>query len=118
MRPASSTTIPKTDPNMVTRSRDPQTSHDAGAEQTPFKTTPLMDDILSLFRVRGEMTLEELVLAYQEYQRAFPDVVGLNTEQSIRSRASELRVAGLLKDTGETKLNTRNRRAMLLALVP
>lgn len=118
MRPSSPLTIPETDPNMVTRSRDPQTSHDAGAEQTPTTTTPLKEDILALFTHGGEMTLEELVQAHRDYQRMYPDVVQMKTEQSIRSRAAELRVAGLIVDTGRTKANARNRQAMLLAIAP
>jgi hypothetical protein len=100
------------------RTRDPQGSHDAEARQTVRRITPLKQDIIAIFRENGRLTQQELVDLYGEYQRSYPSLVARHTDQSIRSRANELRLAGVLRNTGDRKLNANGIRVALWELVP
>lgn len=73
------------------RNSDPWTAKDAGSEQTARKNGPLHAAMLLLLDQRYGLTNEEML-----------DVLG-GAYSSITTRCFELREAGLVEETGETR---------------
>lgn len=89
----STTTVPR---EQHTRTRDPETSHDAAAGITAGEFTELQAHILELLTVEAS-TDDEL---YDRYRRAgFPP----RSPQRVRTARSELDVAGKVFDSGVKK---------------
>jgi hypothetical protein len=70
------------------RRSDPDTSHEAAADQTPRKNGPLHAAVLLFLYWQGRRTDEEI-----------SDALG-GPESSPRKRRGELQAAGLIEDTG------------------
>jgi hypothetical protein len=77
------------------RRRDPLTSHLA-AERAGVRLTEVQDRVLVLLRIQGPATDDQLVRRFRHY---WPDVKV--SDQSIRSRRSELVRKGLAEFTGD-----------------
>ena len=97
------------------RSRDPGTSWDAALAQSGGGRRLLQGQILSLLTLR-ECGDEELVerVATRRRRQQMPPV----TPQNVRSRRHELRLQGLVRDTGRTVPTRAGRRATVWAAVP
>lgn len=83
------------------RSTDPETSHEA-AESIPSKAiTQQKQRILSLLAVRGALTDQEIADSYSPLWPA-------PTDQSLRSRRSELVTDGFVEFSGDYGLTSHN----------
>lgn len=83
------------------RSTDPETSHIAAATVTNLTLTK--ERILAILRIRGAQTDEELIRWFRRYYG------NETTEQSIRSRRSELVKAGIVSFSGEHGISSTGR---------
>ena len=75
--------------------RDPSPSFEAAQAITAEKLTDVQERVLSLLRILGPTTDDELIGWWLEYN---PDTRA--TDQSIRSRRAELVRKGLVRDSG------------------
>lgn len=84
-----------------TRAGDPGTSFAAAATWTPPKLSLTKQRVLAVLREYGGMTHEEMYEVWKHKCRT--EGWPLLKEQSVRSRCSELRDAGLVEDSGTTR---------------
>ena len=89
------------------RSTDPATSHHAADALTTESVSATKERILEAYGANGPMTDEELCLRLAVvYDRPV-------SVSSIRTRRSELVVAGLVFDTGDTRPTCTGRQAIV-----
>ena len=96
------------------RHDDPWTSWAAARSLGPLR--PRQAAIAHLFSNGLSYTLEEAVTAYRAYQYGPQGQYPPQTDSSIRSRIAELMDAGVLEDTGKTRLTRSGRKARVLRL--
>src|ERR1043165_6043105 len=96
------------------RHDDPWTSWAAARSLGPLR--PRQAAIAHLFSTGLSYTLEEAVPAYRAYQSGPRGQSPPQTDSSIRSRIAELMDAGVLEDTGKTRLTRSGRKARVLRL--
>jgi len=87
------------------RTTDPSTSHEAAASITGLRERQRR--ILEILRASDGMTDEELVAAYVRSDAPY------QTPQSVRSRRSELRDLGLVRDTSRRRPMRSGRQAIV-----
>ena len=93
-------------PQAHARSTDPETSHEAAAKVKGI--TQVQGRILACLSIQGKLTDEELSEVYHSYYPEHPV-----TDQSLRSRRSELVARGAVRfagDYGYTRAGGRTRR--------
>jgi len=81
------------------RSDDPMTSWDAAAQQTQSRTEVLQNNLEAILKTSGPMTDSELHAKYVKLRDLMPSKYRDVTEQSVRSRRSELRKAGRVENS-------------------
>ena len=99
--------MPLFDTKATARNTDPDTSHLAAASFTEERLTDIQRDVLAFFRTHGRATDEEIEDALKGKHPAF---------STLRKRRTDLVQRGLLRDTGERKVNRNNRKMIVWGL--
>jgi len=104
----------------VARTSDPWTSWAAAESLGDLR--PRQAAVAAILRVRpAGLTLEELVGVYRTWQAresgAMPPLPA-QSDSGIRTRCRELMDAGLVVDSGKTRLTASGRHARVLQLAP
>lgn len=98
-----------TEPHMLARNTDPDTSHDAGAIAALSPSAAIVKGaIMQLLRANGPRTafeLRDFYVAHPEWPRVQPN--------SINRRVSDLRNSGLVRDTGRRRKSPDGRDAIV-----
>lgn len=97
------------------RNTDPDTSTEAAQSQREINITGARAALLDLMRELGEATDEEIATAYAWLLER--ELVPQHTPSGLRHRRDELLKKGMLRDTGEKRLNVSGRRARVWAFV-
>ena len=93
------------------RRTDPETSHEAAESIGELQKRERQIAILQLLRSLKKATHRTLVRAYVREMRE--GTLPLQSTSGIRTRCSELRDAGLVRDSGEREVLPSNRRAIV-----
>lgn len=86
-----------------TRRDDPETSHAAAASISVDALRESQRAVLGVLYVAPQSRAhhDALISLYERFQRERPDIYPRQSQQGIRSRLSELRDRGYVRDSGE-----------------
>lgn len=98
------------------RDRDPETSWAAAGSQTRHGNASLRGHIVAVLRRKGALTHDEIYAQYLALNTESPDLHPMATPQSVRTRTSELHVAGTIRPTGAKRPSNTGKPAQLWEL--
>jgi hypothetical protein len=98
------------------RTSDPETSREAALSIDDAKITKIQKEILSLYRTRGPMIDEQLVVEFYNLQyskQLREEEPNYSSDSGLRTRRSDLVKLGMVVDTGERGTTRSGRSAVI-----